>query len=66
MRHVTAAPLASLILLAVSSSLAVAQTPAPGTTATPEGGIADWWWVILVVIVVAAAIWYFTRRRRPL
>jgi hypothetical protein len=64
MRHVTSTPLAGLILLAISSSLAIAQTPAPGTAATPGGGIADWWWVILLVIVVAAAIWYFTRSRR--
>ena len=61
--------LAGLILLAISSSLALAQTTAPGTapgdaTTAPGGGIADWWWVILLVIVAAVAIWYFTRSRR--
>jgi hypothetical protein len=63
--------LAGFILLAISSSLVLAQTTAPGTpsgdaAATPAGGIADWWWVILLVIVAAAAIWYFTRRRPTL
>jgi hypothetical protein len=68
MRHASSAALTGLGSLATSSSLALAQTTAPGTppgdaTATPGGGIADWWWVILLVIVAAAAIWYFTRKR---
>ncbi|GEO19450.1 hypothetical protein MAE02_71460 [Microvirga aerophila] len=71
MRHVSSAALTSLTLFATSSSLALAQTTAPGTppagpAATPEGGITDWWWIILLVIVAAAAIWYFTRRRTTL
>jgi hypothetical protein len=59
------------MLLAISSSLAVAQTTAPGTapgtaTTAPEvsGGVADWWWVIVLVIVVAVAVWYFRRPKR--
>jgi hypothetical protein len=71
MGHMSSAALMGLGLLAISSSVALAQTTAPGTppwdaAATPAGGIADWWWVILLVIVAAAAIWYFTRRRTPL
>jgi hypothetical protein len=68
MRHASFAAFAGFILQAISSSLALAQTTAPGTgpggAAASGGGIADWWWVILLVIVVAVAIWYFTRGRR--
>ena len=69
MRHVSSKMLAGLGSLVTSSSLALAQTTAPGTTpgdatTAPGGGIADWWWVILLVIVAAVAIWYFTRSRR--
>jgi hypothetical protein len=70
MRYISSKLVAGLGSLATSSSLALAQTTAPGTppgdAATPAGGIADWWWEILLVIVAAVAIWYFTRRRTPL
>jgi hypothetical protein len=71
MRDVQSTALKVFTLLATSSSMALAQTTAPGTpqgdaAATPAGGIADWWWVIVLVIVAAVAIWYFTRRRTTL
>jgi uncharacterized protein HemX len=71
MRDIRSASLAGTALLALTSSLALAQTPTPatppGTAATPPaGGIATWWWVLLVAIVIAAAVWYFTRKRTNL
>ena len=68
MRDGLSASLTGTALLALSSSLVLAQTMAPATppgdaAGAPAGGIADWWWVLLLAIVIAAAVWYFTRKR---
>jgi type II secretory pathway component PulF len=67
MRDVLSASLAETSLLALSSSLVLAQTTTPvmapsDAVAAPTRGIAEWWWVLLLAIVIAAAVWYFTRK----
>jgi hypothetical protein len=61
-------PLTALVSsVFLTGSSAWAQTPAPGTPASPAtgGGIVDYWWILLVIVVIAA-VWYFMRNRRQL
>ncbi len=65
MRHAHAA-LATGILSATSSSLALAQAAAPPVPAEPLGWYEGltWLWVALLVISIAALIWWAIGRAR--